>query len=138
MKIFGTFWFYMKSLTRRQQEYLSNLLDLCYQEDAPIHYSTVAECLGVGNVTAYEMMHLMEIWRVRFPDLVAWMEETIEEPLGVFVLPPEYRKRMRTTNGLERFHEELRSRSRVVRIFPNRASCFRLSTGLAMEQSRSG
>lgn len=78
---------------------------------------------------------LMDIWGDRFPDLVAWMEETIEEPLAVFALPPEHRKRMRTTNGLERFHEELRRRSRVVRIFPNRASCLRLSTALVMEQS---
>jgi putative transposase len=78
---------------------------------------------------------LMEAWRSRFPDLAAWMEETIEEPLGVFTLPPSHRMRMRTTNGLERFHEELRRRSRVVRIFPNRASCLRLMMALAMEQS---
>ena len=50
----------MKSLTRRQREFLSKLLDLYYQEDAPVHYSTVAERLGVGNVTAYEMMRLLE------------------------------------------------------------------------------
>jgi transposase-like protein len=78
---------------------------------------------------------LMEVWGSRFPDLVAWMEETIEEPLGVFNLPLKHRKRMRTTNGLDRYHEELRRRSRVVRIFPNRASCLRLTTALSMEQS---
>jgi len=50
----------MKPLTRRQQEFLGKLLDLYYQEDAPVRYSMVAEGLGVGNVTAYEMMRLME------------------------------------------------------------------------------
>ncbi len=55
---------------------------------------------------------------------------------------------MRTTNALERYHQEARRRSRLVRIspapatdrrcgagVPNRASCLRLSSGLAMEQS---
>jgi transposase-like protein len=42
---------------------------------------------------------------------------------------------MRTNNGLERFHEEIRRRSRVVRIFPNRESCLRLCSALSMEQS---
>jgi len=50
----------MKPLTRRQQEFLGKLLDLYYQEDAPIHYSIVAERLGVGKITAYEMMRLLE------------------------------------------------------------------------------
>jgi transposase-like protein len=44
-------------------------------------------------------------------------------------------QRMRTSNGLERLHEELRHRSRVVRILPNRGGCLRLSTALVMEQS---
>ena len=78
---------------------------------------------------------LMKSWRSRFPDLVAWMEETLEDAMRAFSLPPLHRVRMRTTNGLERFHEELRRRSRVVRIFPNRFSCLRLMTALSMEQS---
>ena len=43
--------------------------------------------------------------------------------------------RVRTTNGLERFNQELKRRTRVVRIFPNRAALLRLVTALAMEQS---
>ena len=50
----------MKALTGRQREFLGRLLDLYYQEDAPVHYSTVANRLGVGKVTAYEMMRLLE------------------------------------------------------------------------------
>ncbi len=63
------------------------------------------------------------------------MEETGEETLTAFDLPGKHRKRMKSTNGLERFHQELERRTRVVRIFPNRASCLRLVTALAMEQS---
>ena len=78
---------------------------------------------------------LIEEWAVTYPDLSAWLEETIADALAVFALPAAHQKRLRTTNALERFHQEGRRRSRVVRIFPNRASCLRLDTALAMEQS---
>lgn len=78
---------------------------------------------------------LIEEWAVTYPDLSAWLEETIADALAVFTLPASHQKRLRTTNALERFHQEGRRRSRVVRIFPNRASCLRLDTALAMEQS---
>ena len=49
--------------------------------------------------------------------------------------PPAHRVRGRTTNGLERFNQELKRRTRVVRIFPNRAALLRVVSALAMEQS---
>ena len=54
---------------------------------------------------------------------------------GIDLLQEAHRKRMRTNNGLERFHEEIRCRGSVVRIFTNRASCLRLCSAQAMEQS---
>jgi transposase-like protein len=63
------------------------------------------------------------------------MEETLEDTLAVFALPEGHRKRIRTNNGLERFQEEMRRHTRVVRIFPNRLSCLRLCNALAMEKS---
>ena len=42
---------------------------------------------------------------------------------------------MRTTNMLERFNEEIKRRTRVVRIFPNEQSCIRLVSALAMEEN---
>jgi len=50
----------MKKLTRRQQDFLSKFLDLYTEGHEPLHYSTVAEHLGVGNVSAYEMLRLLE------------------------------------------------------------------------------
>jgi transposase-like protein len=41
-------------------------------------------------------------------------------------LPEKYRRRLRTTNGLERLIQELRRREKVVRIFPNDESTWRL------------
>jgi len=51
----------------------------------------------------------------------------------VLALPEPYRKRLRTTNGLERLIEEIRRRERVIRIFPNQASAERLLGALLME-----
>ena len=50
----------MKRLTRRQQDFLSKFLNLYTEGHEPLHYSAVAEHLGVGNVSAYEMLRLLE------------------------------------------------------------------------------
>jgi len=63
------------------------------------------------------------------------LEEHIEECLACLAFPESHRRRIRTTNGLERFNQELKRRTRVVRIFPNRQACLRLVTALAAEQS---
>jgi putative transposase len=63
-------------------------------------------------------------------------EEHIEECLTRLAFQAEsHRRRIRTTNGLERFNQEIKRCTRVVRIFPNREACLRLVTALAVEQS---
>ena len=61
------------------------------------------------------------------------LEEHIEECLTCLAFPESHRRRIRTTNGLERLNQEIKRRTRVVRIFPNRESCLRLVTALAVE-----
>ena len=78
---------------------------------------------------------MIEQWNRRVPPFAEWLEETIEQPLTVFQLPKGHRVRLRTTNNLEKYHHEIKRRTRVVRIFPNRRSCLRLVSALAMEQS---
>jgi putative transposase len=63
------------------------------------------------------------------------LEEHVEECLSCLAFPESHRRRIRTTNGLERFNQELKRRTRVVRIFPNEESCLRLVAALAVEQS---
>ncbi|HEX5912288.1 MAG TPA: IS256 family transposase, partial [Rubrobacter sp.] len=75
-------------------------------------------------------------WRGKGNEKVAChLEEHIEECLTCLVFPESHRRRIRTTNGLERLNQEIKRRTRVVRIFPNRESCLRLVTALAVEQS---
>jgi putative transposase len=73
----------------------------------------------------------IERWQDRYPKLVAWVEENNEETLTYFSLPQAHHKNMKSTNMLERLNEEIRRRTRVVRIFPN---CLRLVRALAVEQ----
>lgn len=63
------------------------------------------------------------------------IEEHLEECLTCLSFPESHRRRIRTTNGLERLNQEIKRRTRVVRIFPNPEACLRLVTALAVEQS---
>jgi len=56
--------------------------------------------------------------------------------LGVYALPEAHRKRMRTTNMLERQNQELKRRTRVIRVFPHEQSCLRLVAALLMETNQ--
>ena len=76
-----------------------------------------------------------QTWQASHPQVAAKLETELEDCLACYAFPPAHRPRIRTTNGLERFNQELKRRTRVVRIFPNRAALLRLVTALAMEQS---
>ncbi len=67
--------------------------------------------------------------------LSEWMATNIPEGLSVFSFPGAFRKLLRTTNGVERLHREIRRRARVVSIFPNQASCLRLVSAVLSEIS---
>lgn len=83
--------------------------------------------------------HELDIWIRRWGEepgcekLVTWVEDNIEETFSVYRLPRAHRVRMKSTNMLERYNEEIRRRTRVMRIFPNEASCLRLIRALAVE-----
>ena len=69
------------------------------------------------------------------PAVAEWLETALEDGLACFSFPESHRRRIRSTNGLERFNQELKRRTRVVRIFPNPEACLRLVTALCIEQS---
>jgi transposase-like protein len=69
------------------------------------------------------------------PKAMALLDEAFADITGVLTLPLKYRKRLRTTNGVERLNQEIRRRERVIRIFPNEESVIRLMGALLMEQS---
>jgi transposase-like protein len=74
-----------------------------------------------------------ELFAKSAPKAVACLEEAFDDAMAVMTLPDKYRKRLRTTNMQERLNEEVRRRERVVRIFPNDDSAWRLIGALLAE-----
>ena len=74
-------------------------------------------------------------WEPTHPRMAKLLEAGVEDCLACLAFPLAHRARIRTTNGLERLNEEIKRRTRVVRIFPNAEACLRLVTALCVEQS---
>ena len=62
------------------------------------------------------------------------LETGFDDATAVLALPEPYRRRLRTSNGMERLNEEVRRRERVIRIFPNRESAIRLLGAVLLER----
>lgn len=77
----------------------------------------------------------VEEYQERAPKLSVWAEHAIPEGLTVFDFPQAHRRRLRTTNMLERTNREILRRTRVATLFPNEASCLRLVSAVLMEIS---
>lgn len=94
---------------------------------------------GLSDLAADEARRLlkrfMATWETKAPKLAAWAAEAVPESFAVFAMPTEHRRRLRTSNALERLNKELKRRTRVATLFPNTASCERLASAVAMEIS---
>lgn len=77
---------------------------------------------------------LMHEYEKKAPKAMQILDEAFDDITAVMALSLKYRKRLRTTNGVERLNQEVRRRERVIRIFPNEASVNRLLGSLLMEQ----
>ena len=82
-----------------------------------------------------ELKRFIELYEKTAPNVAAWAEQNIPEGLTVFQIPKDHRKRMRTTNMLERQNKEIKRRTRVATLFPNEASLLRLVTAVLVELS---
>ena len=126
------------SWQRCQVHYARNLLGMV---GAKKRKELAADLRGIfaarDRRSAFELASCVaQEWRAKGHEKVAChLEEHIEECLACLAFPGSHRRRIRTTNGLERFNQELKRRTRVVRIFPNREACLRLVSALAVEQS---
>ena len=79
--------------------------------------------------------HFSQRYEATAPKLASWAETALPEGFAVFDLPDHHRKRLRTSNVLERVNKEIKRRTRVATLFPNEASCLRLITAVVMEIS---
>ena len=127
----GTLW------QRCQVHFLRNVLAHVSKKDRRwavdlLRAVTNAETLEAARKAQKEAASALQ---ARYPKVAELLDEHGEEMLAVYQLPEPHRKRMRSTNMLERLNQEFKRRTRVVRIFPDDRSCLRLVTALAIEQS---
>jgi putative transposase len=72
--------------------------------------------------------------RPKFPQAADLLEDAAEDVLAHMHFPREHRRRLHSTNPIERLHKEIKRRTRVVGIFPNRDSLMRMVVTLLAEQ----
>ena len=75
----------------------------------------------------------VEKYAVLAPKLADWMEVNLPEGFTVFAFPKLHQRKLRTSNQLERLSQEIKRRTRIVRVFPNEQSCLRLISAILME-----
>ena len=69
----------------------------------------------------------------QFPEAVECLARGFDDATTYFAFPEAHHVRIRTTNGLERLHGEIKRRTRAIGAFPDRASALRLITAVALQ-----
>jgi transposase-like protein len=109
-----------------------------YVPQVEMRAEVAADLRGVYNAPdRHEAERLLKLavekYRPRAPRLADWMENNVPEGLTVFTRPAAHRRRLRTTNMLERLNKEILRRTRVATLFPNEASLLRLASAVLSE-----
>lgn len=75
----------------------------------------------------------MRVGHPKFPQATELLQDAAEDVLAHLHFPREHRRRLHSTNPLERLHKEIKRRTRVVGIFPTRDSLMRLVGALRLD-----
>ena len=80
------------------------------------------------------LAEMVASYRTSAPKLAAWLEENAPEGLAVFTMPDHHRRRLRTSNPMERsVQQELKRRTVKVRVFPSDDALLRLVSAVPVE-----
>ncbi len=122
---------------RSQVHFIRNFITKLGRKDSKKYLALLKDIFSAASRedAAARKDRLVEILASTKPAVSGWIDENIESCFSVYSLPVSHRRKMRSTNMLERLNQELKRRSRVIRIFPNEESCIRLLGTLCMEQS---
>lgn len=118
---------------RCQCHFIKNVLDKAPKSDKK---ALKADLRAIFDSPRIERAReLLNMAMDRYPYITDMLDNAADAILACFYLPESHRRKMRTTNMVERFNQEIKRRTRVVRIFPNDASMIRLITAISAEQT---
>lgn len=120
---------------RCQTHFSRNILDACPKSlQSELHGRLRLVFDAPDMETARSLLSgIIRDFGSKAPRAIERLEAGFEDAMAVMALPSQYRKRLRTTNAIERLNEEIRRRERVVRIFPNGESALRLLGAVLIE-----
>jgi len=120
---------------RCQTHFVRNILDACPKSlQGELHGRLRLVFDAPDMATARRLLNdILRDYGPRAPRAVERLEAGFDDAMAVMSLPEQYRRRLRTTNGVERLNQEIRRRERVIRIFPNEESALRLIGAVLME-----
>ena len=120
---------------RCQTHFSRNMLDVCPKKLQPEMRAALKSLYEADDRDTAVLLRdsLISRFQREAPKAATLLEDSFEDVMAVLALPFSMRRRLRTTNGIERLNEEIRRRERVIRIFPNEGSLYRLLGALLME-----
>ncbi len=120
---------------RCQTHFSRNFLDKIPKQERPEIHARLKDLYNSPDLdeAILRRQALVSKLETLSPKAAILLDESFADITAIFSLPQAYRKRLRTTNSIERLNEEIRRRERVIRIFPNEASIERLIGALLME-----
>jgi transposase-like protein len=122
---------------RCRVHFMRNVLARVPKQAQAMVAATVRTIFEQPNRTAAEtqLLVVIEALQARFPQVVQLLLDAEAEVLTFYDFPAEHRRQIYSTNPLERLNKELKRRSAVVGIFPNRGAVLRLFGALLAEQN---
>ena len=122
---------------RCRVHFMRNVLSSVPKSAQAMVAATVRPVFEQGSREAAQahLGQVSEVLGARFPRVVKLLMEAEEEILAFYDFPKEHWRQIYSTNPLERLNKELKRRSQVVGIFPNRGAVIRLLGALLAEQN---
>jgi len=122
---------------RCQVHFMRNIMEACPSKVKPQLLEDLRDLWSSKDpeLARERFQEILVTYEALAPKSMEVLEAGFDDAIAVLHLPTKYRRRLRSTNSLERLNQEIRRRERVIRIFPSGESAIRLMGALLAQQS---